>query len=661
MTDLALKQPTAASPNTLSQAWCRFDGFVVATWVLGFLPVAYLALRGGGYDPIVRGEVGIAIWWIVLAGAAVGVMPRRRMGTAAWVGLALLAGFAAWTLLASGWSESGERTVADLGKVAAYAGVLGLALSVQGRASVRHLLNGLAWAAVLVAAYAVLYRVHQPWFSTGEIDLFYPSNVRRLSVPLNYWNALAAFVAMGLPLVLQAATGARRLVFQALAAAAVPVMTLCVFFTFSRGGVGAVAVAVAVFLLLASDRLPRLATVLASGAGSAILIAAADQREALSNGLRTAAARQEGDELLTLIVLVAVGVGLIQVSIGLVARHARRPAWLTPSRQVPAGAAGVVALLACLVALAAGLPDTIDREWQQFKTPVDTVAGTADNSFERLESLSGNGRYQYWQSALDANATSPWQGIGSGTFEFWWARNGTISGGFIRDAHSLYAETLAELGIVGAALLFGFLLWVFGVGVFRCIRLPESEHRLAATAATAGCAAFVFMAGLEWIWEIAVLPAALMLLSAAILGQEPRDKLQPKRPAAPRVALVALALAGIVAISVPLAGTAAIRESQELARQGDLAGALAEARAAASVQPYSATAYMQAALVLESGAYLALAEAEARRAIGAESTNWRTWLLRARLRAKRGDARGAVRDYRRAQALNPRSPLFDRG
>jgi Flp pilus assembly protein TadD len=123
---------------------------------------------------------------------------------------------------------------------------------------------------------------------------------------------------------------------------------------------------------------------------------------------------------------------------------------------------------------------------------------------------------------------------------------------------------------------------------------------------------------------------------------------------------VALAIAGIVAISVPLAGTSAVRESQELARQGDLAGALAEARTAVNVQPYSATAHMQEALILENVGSLAPAEAAATRAIDAEPTNWRTWLLRSRLRAKRGEARAAVADFRRARSLNPRSPLFAR-
>ena len=65
------------------------------------------------------------------------------------------------------------------------------------------------------------------------------SGRERLSYPLNYWNALAALIAVGLPLMLQVATGARSIAVRALAAAAMPAMVLAAFFTLSRGGIAA--------------------------------------------------------------------------------------------------------------------------------------------------------------------------------------------------------------------------------------------------------------------------------------------------------------------------------------------------------------------------------------------------------------------------------------
>src|SRR5919198_6380768 len=65
-------------------AFVESVGPAFAGWLLPFALVLYLALKGGGYDPVVRGEVGIAIWWIVLLGAGVGVLPLARVPRVGW-------------------------------------------------------------------------------------------------------------------------------------------------------------------------------------------------------------------------------------------------------------------------------------------------------------------------------------------------------------------------------------------------------------------------------------------------------------------------------------------------------------------------------------------------------------------------------------------------
>src|SRR3954464_1318348 len=82
------------------------------SWLLGFALVAYLAFSNGGYDPIVRSEVGIALWWLVLIGVVVGILPVR-LPVIGWVAVGLLAAFALWTVLSTGWSESAERSWND--------------------------------------------------------------------------------------------------------------------------------------------------------------------------------------------------------------------------------------------------------------------------------------------------------------------------------------------------------------------------------------------------------------------------------------------------------------------------------------------------------------------------------------------------------------------
>ena len=76
------------------------------------------------------------------------------------------------------------------------------------------------------------------------------------------------------------------------------------------------------------------------------------------------------------------------------------------------------------------------------------------NSYFRLLSIAGSHRYQYWQAAVHAFEAHPWDGIGPGTFQFYWSAHNTLAE-FVRNAHSLWIETLAELGIVGLALIGG--------------------------------------------------------------------------------------------------------------------------------------------------------------------------------------------------------------
>jgi tetratricopeptide (TPR) repeat protein len=114
-------------------------------------------------------------------------------------------------------------------------------------------------------------------------------------------------------------------------------------------------------------------------------------------------------------------------------------------------------------------------------------------------------------------------------------------------------------------------------------------------------------------------------------------------------------------IAIPLTSASLVRESQDDVGAGDLAGALDAARSAERVQPYAATPYLQEALVLELRGELTGAATQARAATRREATNWRTWLILSRLDAERGDVRSSIAAYRRARALNPRSPLFARG
>jgi hypothetical protein len=650
-TSLRARLPIGLDPLEISDT-ARRHGPAIAGWALPFVLVLYLALKGGGYDDVVRGEVGVAVWWIVLLGALAGVLPVARLGRVSWIGLGILVAFGVWTAFAVIWSDSTGRTVSEVGRVATYAGVFALALSAQGRDGLRRTVNAVATAIGVVAALALLSRFHPAWFPTDTTPQFLPSIGGRLNYPLNYWNGLSALMAVGMPLMLVAASRTRRIPLQALAAAALPVMALTIYYTFSRGGVLETAVALVVLVALYPRRLSLILMALPAFAGAAILIAAAQQRDALDQALNDSTAHSQGTEMIAIVLIVCAGVALVQVAIALAARHDVGPR-LWPSRRASLIALGVAVVAAIAIGTAVGGPGKLSNAWDTFKNP----SGPSATGAGRFTSASGNGRYQYWQSSVDANATDELTGIGPGTWEFWWAEHGTITG-FVLNAHSLYFETLAEAGIVGVVLIGGFLIWILAVGARRA--LTRSRDRALFAAATAAAAAFAVAAAVDWVWQLAVIPVAFLLVAAAILNAPDDEEPEPGDAGAlgPRLALGGLAIVALVGIAIPLAGSEAVSQSQAEVRAANLGAALSDARTALDIQPYSANASIQEALVLELNGDFAGAAAAAQAATTEEPDNWENWVVLSRTETELGNTTEAIAAYRKAKQLNPRSALF---
>jgi hypothetical protein len=633
----------------------RWDSDSAATWLLGFAPTVYLALSGGGYDIVARSEIGIVVWWLMLLGALAGVLPRTRFTATTWTALLLLAAFLAWTWSAVGWSESQEQTRAEACRVATYLGFLVLALALVSRGSVRSLLSGLACAIGLVSALAVLSRLMPQWFPADSAAQFYATP--RLRYPFDYSDGVGEFAALGLPLLLYVATSARTLAGRALGAAALPVVVLGLGLTVSRGGILAALVGVIVFYALIPDRLPRLATGLVAAAGGAAVMLELLHLAGVRDASKMAAPAGQRHSMLLVLVLVCLAVGVAQIGFTLAARRFQRPRRLIVSRR---GAEGIAVLLlaavaaAVIVVIATG---TDNRLWQEFKRPNSAAAG---NQYSRLLSIAGSHRYQYWQVAVAAFHTSPWKGIGPGTFQFYWSQHNSLAE-FVRNAHSLWIETLAELGIIGLALIGGFFVLALVAGTRRALGALAPE-RLAIATAVAGVAAFCAAAAFDWVWQIGVMPLIAMLLIAAALGGDAeRETIRPgRRRLVTQAALVVVALVAVWAIVVPLSATVEVRSSQAAALAGHFRTALSDAATAQTIEPAAASPRLQRALILEqvgdiASASQAIAQAETR-----ERTNWRIWLVATRIATESDRPALALADYRRARALDPTSAIFKR-
>lgn len=649
-----MSEPPISHPKlspALNDRFGEIDFSVIAAWMLGFGLVFYLSIEGGGYDIIVRNQVGIAVWWIAVVGVLAGALPVRKPTRLTLVAGGLLLGFVLWTASSLAWTESHERTVSELSRVLVYLGVFGLASLIRGSRGTRHMVAAVGTAIALVALVALATRLHPDWIPEASLTGQLLSGAQsRLSYPLNYWNGLAELIAIGLPLIFYVAVYSKSVLVRAGAGGLLPPLMLALYFTFSRSGIGAALAGMAIFMIFTGDRIRAIPPLLIAAGGGAILIAAASGKGALEDGLVGPIAQSQGDGLMMLTLAVFVAVAVIHGGISWVLTERTRPRWLSPTKGESQVIVGVAVVVALLVAIVAGGPGQVSDSWQEFKSKE-----APGNESSRLGSAAGNGRYQYWSSASDQLSSKPIGGTGSGTFEYWWARNGSIPG-FVRDTHSLYFQTAGELGVVGMLLLLGFLGVVICGGAYRAIRASR-RRRSQIAAALAGCVAFCVAAGFDWTWQIAAIPIAFLMLSAAMLAAGDKTS-SGSLPWYGRGMVAVAGVIALVAIAVPLASNTEIRQSQSQARAGNNSAALSSARTAIDIQPSAATPYLQEALVLELQGNLAPAAASARRATEKEPTNWRTWFVLSRIEAERGRVGASIDAFREAQRLNPRALLL---
>ncbi|HET9676266.1 MAG TPA: hypothetical protein VFP21_02020, partial [Solirubrobacterales bacterium] len=399
-----MTRETAAAP--------RIDWSGLWPWALGFAVVAYLGLEGGGFDPLVGNQVGIAAWWVLLFAVAVTALPRLRLSRTAWLAIGLLLGFVAWTALSLGWTESVEKTAADLARVATCLGIFVLALFSGGGRNGSRMVAAVAGAIALVGVVGLLSRLHPAWFpSADQTARFLTSGEERLSYPVNYWNGLAALIGIGLPLLLHWATGAQRAWARGLAAAAMPALILAGYFTLSRGGIAGAALALAVYLVFAADRLPKaiaLALALLSGG---FLVLLAHSRDALVHGNASATAHSQGDEMIFITLAVCLAVGAVQAGWTAALDRSGRPLWRGVSPRQAWTATAVAVLIAIVALLAVGAPGRVSNAWSDFKAP----SSEAEVGTSRLSSFAGESRYQFWSSAVREAKHEPLTGTGSGT------------------------------------------------------------------------------------------------------------------------------------------------------------------------------------------------------------------------------------------------------
>lgn len=571
-----------------------------------------------------------------------------------WPALAvgtLLAGLAFWTLVSTGWAASAEDAYAEFGRTLLYLAVFALVAVVATRSTAGAWAGGLAAGIAAIGILALASRLFPRLVDSGDLETLLPTAHARLSWPVNYWNGLAAFVALGFPLLLRLAVSSRSLLTRGAALAPLPVLASAIYLASSRGGALAAVAGTVVFVAAVDARWRAAAAVALATLGSLLAVAVLRGRSSVVNPVVGAGPdAAEGHRAALLIALICVTLGVVWAAASLA--HVR-----PPSAAAGRALAGVaIVALAGLIALSHPV-----RRLQHFKQPPVVYAkNDTDYVQSHLFSSNGSGRWQFWHSAVDEFRSTPLKGRGAGSYQAWWAQHGSL-GLFVRDAHSLYLEQLGELGLVGL----GLLLAAFGAGftawLWRLRRLT-GETRSVAAGVGAAFVGYALAAGIDWLWELPAVSAvgiaclALMTGAATSAADQPVSSVRPRRPV--RIAAVAVSLALIVAELIPLLRDRQVTLSREAVRRGDTRAALAAARRARDIEPWAATPYVQLALVEEQAGRLAPAERRIGEAIERNELDWRLWLVQARIQTKRGEIAAARRSLDRARELNPRSPLL---
>ena len=434
----------------------------IPTWLTAASPVApgvvvlWFGFNSGGFFPEAPAVVAVALALFCVLRLTLADEPLAGISVGVVAVAALLAAFGVWILASSKWSHTPARSLLEFNRLLAYLlGVLAFGSLARAPERLAQAVRFLALAMVILAGAGLITRtLPAVWSITPTLS------TDRLSYPLTYWNALGLLCGLGMVLAVHLTTsGGEPRVVRLSAAAATPILAATAYLTFSRGGMSAGVLAVAVFLLVGRPRY------VLSGLLAVVVPCAATLLVALhTDALGTAHPRSPAG--------VAAGHKLVEVvAVAMLAAAVLRlfglwfDALAGPADQGPQTVARV--------AHGRGLRGRHRCRRRRAgrrraRPPSRSVSTTASSTVRphfvanrrtRLLDPSNDGRIDLWRVSWRAFKAHPLDGVGAGTFQTTWFRKRPNPTNAV-DGHSLYLETLGELGIPGLALVLAAILLV---------------------------------------------------------------------------------------------------------------------------------------------------------------------------------------------------------
>jgi O-antigen ligase len=376
---------------------------------------------------------------------------RPTLGSYDYLMIGAFGALAVLMALSGTWGVTGSEPSLESRRALLYIAALVALITCVAPGAERRLLEGATAGTTCLATWALVARIADP---NPPSD---PFQGTLLNTPIGYANALGVVAAMGTLMAVGLSTTAKSALASRGWRAAALVLVSALVLTESRGAVLALAAGavVAALLMPASRRGDLVGATAAIAAPAAATVALAPHTS---------------------------GVALAIVVLGTAALAAAIP---------PPHIGRRIALVFVVGALVVG------------------VSVTAAELTSRPSH-----RTDYWLVALETAWDEAPLGAGAGSFDDEWRRRRPVPVD-VRDAHSLYIEIFAELGVAGLVLV-GCLA---GVPIVAAIRYRNREL----TAISAGAySVYVVHAGLDWDWEMPVVTlTALVAASAALAVSRP--------------------------------------------------------------------------------------------------------------------------------------------
>ena len=619
-----------------------------------------LALAGGGFDLNDRHIAGLAVWAVVVVLLVLGAAGRAVLERPFYWTSGLIGSVALFSAVSSLWSGSMELSVTEVDRVLVYLGTfLAAFLIAQTDQRRQRFAEGVGFGLIAIAILGLSSRL-LPDIVSVQHGL---GSGPRLRYPLDYWNANALACSLGAAFILWFSRRSLTSALRWLAVGALPAVLLTLYLTYSRGGLLSLLIACGLLIILSHDRLWLLATLAIGALGALPAVLAVQGRRHLADNFPTQQAVDDGVVVLAILVAGIALALLLYAGLRRLERQegalANRVLAVSRDRTVLKWIAVAAALLAIGGAVAVG-----GRAWEQFNSS-DVQAAKPE---ERFLDVGSANRDEFWRVAIDSFEEEPLGGRGAGTYQFAWDQLRDIPVPVL-DAHSLYLEAFAELGVVGGLLVLamvGVLLW----SGFAAWRAANGARRELYAVLVATTVAFAIAAGIDWFWEIAGIGVVFFLLSGVLVAARCAQLVQARASANGHgerrrfgLAVAGLALAWITALALvgPLLVDRELAASRAAAADGNYAKAVDRANTARSIEPWAATPYVELGLLAQAQGDYATARERIDQAIDREDRNWVLYYLLARIEEDAGDEAAARAAIDEAQRLNPEEACLEEG